>query len=87
MRHSSAYPPPEPSDVAPEPSDIRYRVLDAIQNREQNISNASDFAYLIIDKCTGIFHPRANETEPVRDHDFLDAFADSIAQLVGFPSF
>lgn len=84
MRHNSTYPPPEPSDVAPEPSDIRFRILNAIANQERNIGTASDLACLIIDKCTGIFHPRANETEPFPDRDFLDAFADSIAQLVSF---
>jgi hypothetical protein len=84
MRHSSAYPQPEASDVAPEPSDIRFRILSAITNQEHTLNNAADLASLIIDKCTSIFHPRANEAEPFPDIDFLDAFADSIAQIVSF---
>jgi hypothetical protein len=61
---------------------MRFRILQAINKRERKIESAFDLACLIIDKCAGIFHPRANETGAM---EFLDAFEISIGKVVGIP--
>jgi hypothetical protein len=71
-----------PDDALPaERTDMRFRILQAITTYERRINNGCDLAMLIMDKCTGIFHPRANETESY-EKDFLDIFNISIGTVV-----
>ncbi|KAH7356037.1 hypothetical protein BKA66DRAFT_474379 [Pyrenochaeta sp. MPI-SDFR-AT-0127] len=67
-------------DASAERSDIRFRILQAIKRHERKIESALDLVELIIDKTTSIFHPRANETEPM-PNDFLEVYSASISAV------
>ncbi|KAF2463171.1 uncharacterized protein BDR25DRAFT_347387 [Lindgomyces ingoldianus] len=81
-RDESKHSTPEPNSVftaAPDKTDVRERILSAIQGDHKDIDTAQKFACLVMDKCSGVFFPEASEEDDLLD--FLDVFAISIARL------
>jgi hypothetical protein len=67
-------------EAALDPSDVYGRILAAFGESPTGIVSATDLVCLIIDKCSGLFHPRSDE---VGDKlDYLDVFAVGIGKLV-----
>jgi hypothetical protein len=61
-------------------SSVYGRILAAFGEFHTGIVSATDLVCLIIDKCSGLFHPRPDEVDDKLDH--LDVFAVSIGKLV-----
>ncbi|KAF2003204.1 hypothetical protein P154DRAFT_99544 [Amniculicola lignicola CBS 123094] len=62
-----------------EKTDVQERVIQAISNEHKGIKTAEHLASIIVDKCSGVFFPEAEEEHD--SVDFLDVFAVSIARL------
>jgi len=61
-------------------SGVYGRILAAFGESHTGIVSATDLVCLIIDKCSGLFHPRSDEVEDKLD--YLDVFAVGIGELV-----